>query len=88
MSHRCPKCGGDLASAPLRCKNCDWRLITLAEWRTLSPFYKGYALYMQGAWPTSELAGQKNPYPSGTPDHQEFCHGERRRMLDVQDGEE
>jgi DNA-directed RNA polymerase subunit RPC12/RpoP len=91
-SHRCPACGAGLVSepigAPLRCKHCGWHLITLATWRELSPFGKGYAHYMQSAWPTSELAGQKNPYDRGTPDWTDFCRGEARAMQDAQDGEE
>jgi len=88
----CPSCGAGLVSepngAPFRCKNCPWHLITRAEWKKLSPFDQGYVLYMQGAWPTSELAGAKNPYQKDTPDWTDFCHGERRAMLSAQDSEE
>jgi DNA-directed RNA polymerase subunit RPC12/RpoP len=90
--HYCPSCGTGLVSepigAPLRCKHCGWRLITLDEWRQMPPFRQGFTLYMQGSWPASELAKEKNPYTDGTPDWTEFCHGERRAMLDAQDGEE
>jgi hypothetical protein len=92
MKSHCPACGAGLISepigAPLRCKHCGWHLITLTEWRKLSAFSQGYALYMQADWPGSELAGQKNLYDEGTPEHTEFSHGERRAMLDAQDGEE
>jgi hypothetical protein len=89
----CPSCGAGLVSepigAPLGCKNCRWYLIGLAEWKQqLSPFEQGYTLYMQAAWPTSELAGEKNPYAEGTPEWREFCHGERRAVTEAQDGEE
>lgn len=90
--HYCPECGGGLVSnpvnAPFRCKNCDWRLITRAEWQTLSPFHRGYTLYMQSAWPTSELNGEKNPYGEGTAEWAAFRQGEQRAALDAQDGEE
>lgn len=88
----CPKCGAGFMSEPigasLRCKHCDWYLIALAEWKTLPPFDQGYVLYMQGAWATSELAEQKNPYKEGTDEWREFCHGERRAMISAQDSEE
>jgi len=91
-NHRCPACGAALVSepigAPLHCKSCIWHLITLAEWRALPPFRQGYMLYMQGAWPTSELAQAKNPYQEGTSNWTEFRNGEGRAMRDVQDGEE
>jgi DNA-directed RNA polymerase subunit RPC12/RpoP len=67
--HYCPACGAGLVSepigAPLRCKHCGWRLVTLEAWRRLSPFQQGWTLYMQGSWPTSELAQEKNPYAEG-----------------------
>lgn len=88
----CPSCGAGLVSepigAPFRCKHCGWHLITRQAWEKLSPYGQGYALYMQAAWPTSELADAKNPYAEGTSEHTEFCHGQRRAMLDAQDGEE
>jgi hypothetical protein len=90
--HYCPACGAGLVSepigAPLRCKNCLWRLISLDAWRKMSPFQQGHLLYMQGAWPTSELAKEKNPYAEGTPEWTEFNHGERRAAIDAQDSEE
>lgn len=91
-SHYCPACGAALISepigAPLRCKHCGWHLVTLEAWRALTPFSQGYALYMQGSWPTSKIAGQKNPYAEGTPEGNAFRQGEQRAMLDAQDGEE
>lgn len=87
----CPACGAVLVSdppgAPLSCRGCDWRLITLEEWRGLSPFEQGYACYMQAAWPTSPLA-EENHYAEGTPEWAEFCRGEECGMLEAQDGEE
>jgi hypothetical protein len=91
VSDYCPSCGAGLVSepigAPLRCTRCDWHLITLAEWRQLSSFQKGYVLYMQGSWPTGELAGAKNPYAKGSADWTAFCQGEHRAVQDAQDSE-
>lgn len=92
MKDHCPACGAGLVSepigAPLKCKHCGWHLVTLEAWRRLPPFQQGYALYMQGNWSTSELAREKNPYAEGSPEYAEFCHGERRAVLDAQDGKE
>jgi hypothetical protein len=92
MNRYCPKCGAGLVSDPvgasLRCKRCQWYLISLAEWKTLPPFDQGYVLYMQGSWPTSELAEQKNPYEEGTAKWKKFCEGEERAILSAQDSEE
>ena len=90
--HYCPACGAGLVSepvgAPLRCAHCDWHLISRDEWRKLSPREQGYLLYMQSSWPTSELAGEKNPHAEGARAHAEFCEGERRAMITAQDSEE
>lgn len=94
MSHYCPTCGAraasDSAGTPLRCSRsgCDWRLITLEEWRGLPPAQQGYALYMQGAWPTSEIAAEKNPYVEDSAEWSAFQQGEQRAVLEAQDGEE
>lgn len=91
-THYCPSCGAALVSEPagasLRCTRCRWRLITRAEWEKLSPFRQGFALYMQGSWPTSELAGVKNPYDKTSDEWTEFRRGEQQAVLDAQDGEE
>jgi transposase-like protein len=90
--HYCPSCSAGLVSepigAPLRCKHCGWHLVTLEAWRALTPFRQGYAMYMQGSWPTSEIVGQKNPYAESTPEWTAFRQGAQRAVLDVQDGEE
>lgn len=90
--HDCPSCGAGLVAepvgTPLRCMRCGWHLITLAEWKALSPLQQGYALYTQCSWPTSELAKLKNPYAAGTSAYRAFCDGEHRAMLSAQDGEE
>jgi DNA-directed RNA polymerase subunit RPC12/RpoP len=90
--HYCPSCGAGLVAEPigtsLRCKNCNWRLITRAEWQTLPPFRQGYAMYMQASWPTSELADVKNPYAKDSSEWTAFRQGEQRAVLDAQDGEE
>ena len=92
IRHSCPACHAtlvaDLQGTPLRCPACRWHLITLQAWKTLTPFQQGFALYMQGSWPTSEIAREKNPYRKGTPEWTEFCNGEQRAMLSAMDGEE
>jgi hypothetical protein len=92
MNRYCPKCGAGLVSepigAPLRCKHCQWHLVSIAEWKALPPFDQGYLLYMQGEWPTSALVQEKNPYAEGTAQWEKFCEGERRAMMSAQDSEE
>ena len=88
----CPACGGGLVSepkgAPMRCTQCAWHLITLAEWKKLPPRGQGYLMYMQSSWPTSELAKAKNPYAAGSHKWAEFCEGEQHATRSAQDGEE
>lgn len=90
--HYCPSCRSGLAAkpigAPLRCKHCDWHLVSLSEWQTLPPFQQGFVMYMQAAWPTSELASVKNPYPEKSPKWEKFNQGEQQAYLNVLDGEE
>ena len=92
VRHHCPACSAGLVSDPvgtsLRCTHCNWRLITLAEWKKLPPFDQGYALYMQSSWPTSELAKAKNPYAEDSPKWIAFREGEQRATKSAQDGEE
>ena len=94
MSRDCyyPSCGAGLVSepigAPLRCKHCGWHLVTRAAWRELPPFDQGWLLYMQGSWPTSEIAKAQNPYAKGTAAWSDFQRGAQRAMLNTQDGEE
>jgi hypothetical protein len=90
--HCCPSCGAGLVSepvgAPLACGRCGWHLVTLDAWKKLPPFRQGYALYMQGSWPTSEIAKETNPYAEGTSDWTAFSEGEQRAAMAAQDGEE
>jgi len=92
MSHPCPACGAALISepisTPLRCKSCSWHLVSREAWRKLPPFRQGYIFYMQASWLTSELKGEKNPYPEASPKWAAFREGEQRAMLNTQDGEE
>lgn len=62
-------------------------LITLAEWKALTPFEQGYALYMQEDLPGSELKGQPCPYPEGSTEREAFQGGSRRAMFAVMDEE-
>jgi len=82
----CPSCSASLVSEPggmrgnpgttFCCKRCGWNLITLATWRKLTPFRQGYLLYMQGAWPTSEIMDQQNPYAEGSDEWGAFRQGD------------
>lgn len=88
----CPSCDAVLVSkpagTPLRCRGCNWRLITLEEWLRLTPFQQGYEHYMQAAWPTSPLVNAKNHYAEGTPEWEAFCRGEQCAVNEAQDSEE
>jgi hypothetical protein len=85
----CPACRTKLdPTVPLRCKHCGWHLMTLDAWEKLSPHAQGYALYLQGNWPTSELFNAKNPHKEGSSAWEEFQQGEQRAAMDTQDGEE
>lgn len=90
-SPNCPACGAALVSEPadasLRCTRCSWRLISREEWKALPPLSQGYALYMQGSWPTSELKGETNPYAKDSPKWIKFQQGQQRAVLDAQDSE-
>lgn len=89
MSDSCPACRDSITiAAPIRCARCGWNLVTLAKWKKLSPLRQGWVLYMEADWPTSELAGQRNPYAEGTPKWAEFCRGEMLAVRSAQDGEE
>jgi hypothetical protein len=87
-THYCPSCGSRLVSEPPRCAHCGWHLVTLKEWRALSPFQQGYTLYAQGSWPLSEIGGKKNPHAKGSVAWTAFRQGEQRAVLDAQDSEE
>lgn len=64
------------------------KLVTLVEWRKLSPDMQGFVLYMQSSHEGSELARQHNPYPRGSEKDLAFREGERRAVLVAQDSEE
>lgn len=72
----------------MRCSRCPWHLVSRAAWKALPPFDQGWFLYMQGSWPTSEIAKEKNTYAKGSSAWTKFREGEHRAMLNAQDGEE
>ena len=91
--HYCPACSNGLAADSvgvplLPCRNCGWKLFTLAQWKKAGPYAQGFAVYMQAAWPTSELKGQTNPYAEGTAKWAAYREGEQSAMLSAEDGEE
>jgi len=87
-THRCPACGRILDGPPLRCSGYRWHLSTLEAWEKLAPFDQGFALYMQGSWPMSEIADQSNPYAQGSTAWDKFRQGEALAVQEAQDGEE
>ncbi len=64
------------------------RLVTKDEWKVMTPYAKGYVLYMQEELPKSELKGLTNPYFPNSKESEDFEAGSFKAMLDVQDGEE
>ena len=64
------------------------KLVTMAEFEKMKPKQQGFVLYMQQAWPGSELRDIRNPYKKGTPENDEFLAGELRGVLAAQDSEE
>lgn len=64
------------------------RLITLAEWQTLTPRQRGYVQYWQGEQPGSQLKDEVNPYEAGSKQWEDYEAGQREAVLDAQDSEE
>lgn len=60
------------------------KLISLAEYKKLDPYQKGYASYMQAALPDSEIS-DVNPYRPRTADYHNFQRGQNAAVLEVQD---
>ena len=52
------------------------KLITVEEFGNLTPRDKGYAVYMQGDLPGSELHGLTNPYAQDTFEYQQWNEGQ------------
>lgn len=62
------------------------QLVTLKEFKELSPRAKGYVVYMQAELPGSELhCEQGNPYLEGSREWEQFERGQQDAMLEVQD---
>jgi hypothetical protein len=65
------------------------KLVTLAEFKVMTPRRQGYVSYMQAEWPGSELKKhQRNPYKLGSQEHVEFGDGQTLGVLEAQDSEE
>jgi len=60
------------------------RLITRKEHDRFTPLEQGYAVYMQGELPGSELKGLTNPYSRSSSDHLAWNEGHYRGVLEVQ----
>ena len=64
-------------------------LVTYVEYQKLSPREQGFAAYVQGELPGSELRDhQANPYPVGSFNAAEWRKGEFQGILAAQDSEE
>lgn len=59
--------------------------ITKGQYRTLSPYSKGYVHYMQEAW--NEEIPKGNPYKETSPNFKEWNRGEQSAMLSVMDAD-
>ena len=66
----------------------DVKLLTLGEYHRLEPKWQGYAQYMQGAWPGSELKNERNPYMPGSPEAEQWDAGQAHGVQVAQDSEE
>jgi hypothetical protein len=59
-------------------------LLSLEEYKQLSPYAQGYVSYMQASWEESELADE-NPFKEGTKEFAEFNRGSHHAMIITQD---
>lgn len=67
----------------------DSEQFTAAEFQRLTPYWRGYVVYMYGARPDQpNVPDEKNPYRVGTDDHHEWAAGQVAAAQGVQDGEE
>jgi hypothetical protein len=65
------------------------KLITLEQYRRLSPKDQGFVIYVQAEWPDSELKEhQQNPYAVGAKEHEEWNRGQMLGMQVAQESEE
>jgi hypothetical protein len=69
-------------------KSEEKKLTTLAKYNRLTPYLQGYVVYVEAAWPGSELVREVNPYSQGTRQWKKWEEGNHQAMLDVMDGEE
>jgi hypothetical protein len=64
-------------------------VITASQFATLSPYARGYVVYMAGERDDQpHVPNESNPYVAGTEEALAWSRGNRQAMLDVQDGEE
>jgi hypothetical protein len=63
--------------------------MTSAEFYKLKPLQRGYVVYMLGELDDEpNVPNESNPYPARSADARAWDEGQRRAVLDVQDGEE
>lgn len=62
-------------------------LYTLAEWKKLTPYQRGYVSYWQACLPQSRIP-DKCPFAAGSTEEKAFAAGSFAAMLAAQDSEE
>lgn len=64
-------------------------VLTKKAFAALSPFARGYAVYMLGRRDDQpNVPDEQNPFPSGTRAHRRWAAGQDAAIRDVVDGEE
>lgn len=65
------------------------RQMTAQQFAALPPRSRGYAVYMSGARKDEpHVPDERNPYPSGSDDAEEWSAGNRQAVIDAQDGDD
>ncbi len=63
--------------------------MTQAEFEALTPYQRGYAVYMLGCLETEpNVPDEKNPYPQATVESLQWNTGNYEAMMAAQDSEE
>ena len=62
------------------------QVLTKEEFETLKPRTRGYVVYMAGNRDDQpNVPNEKNPYPAGSKEHEEWNEGQRQAILQAQD---
>lgn len=63
------------------------QFVSLEDFKLLTPYEQGYAVYMEAAWDESPLE-DVCPYEESDPRRKEFARGQFAAMLVAQDSED